>query len=62
MIAALERSGWRVGGKSGAAELLSVSPSTFKSRMKALAISRPGERRSRPGETITGEAHITPGD
>jgi formate hydrogenlyase transcriptional activator len=41
MIAALERSGWRVGGKQGAAELLDVSPSTLKSRMKALAISRP---------------------
>ena len=54
MIAALERSGWRVGGKSGAAELLSVSPSTFKSRMKALAISRPGERRATVGESDHG--------
>jgi transcriptional regulator with PAS, ATPase and Fis domain len=44
MIAALERSGWRVGGTDGAARLLNVSPSTLKSRMKALAIARPGER------------------
>ncbi|WP_279324277.1 sigma-54 interaction domain-containing protein [Anaeromyxobacter soli] len=41
MIAALERAGWRVGGVAGAAALLDVSPSTFKSRMKALEISRP---------------------
>jgi PAS domain S-box-containing protein len=44
MIAALERTGWRVGGTNGAAELLGVSPSTFKSRMKALAIARSTER------------------
>jgi transcriptional regulator with PAS, ATPase and Fis domain len=42
MIAALERAGWRVAGVGGAAELLDVSSSTFKSRMKALAIRRPG--------------------
>ena len=40
MLAALERSSWRVGGASGAAELLGISPSTFKSRMKALGIDR----------------------
>jgi PAS domain S-box-containing protein len=42
MVAALARAGWRVGGKSGAAALLNVSPSTLKSRMKALGIARPG--------------------
>jgi PAS domain S-box-containing protein len=41
MLAALERTRWRVGGKDGAAALLSVSPSTLKSRMKALGIARP---------------------
>jgi PAS domain S-box-containing protein len=41
MLAALERAGWRVGGADGAAELLGLSPSTFKSRMKALNIQRP---------------------
>jgi PAS domain S-box-containing protein len=40
MIAALERTGWRIGGDNGAADLLGIGPSTFKSRMKALAIAR----------------------
>jgi transcriptional regulator with GAF, ATPase, and Fis domain len=41
MIAALEQTGWRVGGQGGAAELIGIRPSTFKSRMKALDIRRP---------------------
>jgi transcriptional regulator with GAF, ATPase, and Fis domain len=41
MVAALERAGWRVGGDDGAARLLGVSPSTLKSRMKALDVRRP---------------------
>jgi transcriptional regulator with GAF, ATPase, and Fis domain len=40
MLLALERSSWRVGGEGGAAGLVGVSPSTFKSRMKALGIRR----------------------
>jgi len=40
MLAALERTDWRVGGTGGAADLIGISPSTFKSRMKALAIKR----------------------
>jgi PAS domain S-box-containing protein len=42
MLRALERAGWRVGGAGGAAEMLGIRPSTFKSRMKALGIRRPG--------------------
>ncbi len=42
MIAALEQKAWCVGGDNGAARLLGISPSTFKSRMKALGIKRPG--------------------
>ncbi len=42
ILAALERCGWRVGGDAGAASLLGLSPSTLKSRMKALEIARPG--------------------
>jgi PAS domain S-box-containing protein len=42
MIGALDRAGGRVGGDGGAAALLGVSPSTFKSRMKALGIRRGG--------------------
>ena len=41
MIAALEQTGWRVGGDRGAATLIGISPSTFKSRMKSLGIERP---------------------
>ncbi|HEX5132470.1 MAG TPA: sigma 54-interacting transcriptional regulator [Candidatus Krumholzibacteria bacterium] len=41
MLAALERTAWRVGGEGGAAEMLGITPSTFKSRMKALDIQRP---------------------
>jgi DNA-binding NtrC family response regulator len=40
MLAALARASWRVGGEGGAAHLLGVRPSTFKSRMKALGIWR----------------------
>ena len=49
-IAALERCGWRVGGDGGAARLLGVSPSTLKSRMKALEIARspPSVQQPRP--------------
>ncbi len=40
LIRALETTGWRVSGKSGAAQLLSMNPSTLNSRMKALGIKR----------------------
>ena len=42
LLAALSRTGWRVGGEGGAAQLLGVSPSTLKSRMKALELERGG--------------------
>ncbi|MGC3996470.1 MAG: sigma 54-interacting transcriptional regulator [Anaeromyxobacter sp.] len=38
--AALERCGWRVGGEGGAAELLGLSPSTLKSRLRGLGLQR----------------------
>jgi len=41
MIAALQRTEWKVGGEGGAAELLGIRPTTFKSRMKVLGITRP---------------------
>jgi formate hydrogenlyase transcriptional activator len=40
---ALQRTGWRVRGKGGAAELLDVQPSTLEFRMKKLGIKRPSE-------------------
>jgi transcriptional regulator with GAF, ATPase, and Fis domain len=38
---ACERCGWRIGGKGSASELLGLNPSTLRSRMKKLGISRP---------------------
>ncbi len=42
LAAALERTGGRISGEGGAADLLGLSPSTLKSRMKALEVRRPG--------------------
>jgi transcriptional regulator with GAF, ATPase, and Fis domain len=42
ILAALERAEWRISGEGGAAELLGLSPSTLKSRMKALEVRKPG--------------------
>ncbi|MCB9914532.1 MAG: sigma 54-interacting transcriptional regulator [Planctomycetes bacterium] len=39
--AALEASGWKVGGAGGAAELLDLKPTTLASRMKAFGITKP---------------------
>ena len=41
IVLALQRSGWKVAGKDGAAEMLRMNPSTLSSRMRALGISRP---------------------
>lgn len=41
LLLALETTGWRIGGKDGAAQLLGLKPSTLASRMKALGIQRP---------------------
>lgn len=41
MIAALERTNWRVSGKNGAAELLGVRPTTLADRIKAFGLERP---------------------
>jgi formate hydrogenlyase transcriptional activator len=40
---ALQKTGWRVRGQGGAAELLDVLPSTLEFRMKKLGIKRPPE-------------------
>jgi len=40
ILATLERTGWRVSGKRGAAELLGVKPTTLHARMKKLGIRR----------------------
>ncbi len=41
IVGVLERNGWRVGGKGGAAEVLGLKRSTLYSRMKKLGINRP---------------------
>ena len=38
----LERAGWRISGKGGAAEILGLVATTLHARMKKLGISRPG--------------------
>jgi transcriptional regulator with GAF, ATPase, and Fis domain len=40
ILAALEKSSFRVSGKGGAAELLGVSPGTLASRLKSLGIHK----------------------
>lgn len=40
VLAALERSGYRVSGEGGAAELLGVNPATLASRLKSLGIQK----------------------
>lgn len=42
LLNALTSTGWRVSGKSGAATLLGMPPSTLNSRLKALGLKRPG--------------------
>jgi transcriptional regulator with GAF, ATPase, and Fis domain len=42
MQGALEKSGWRVHGAGGAAELLGLKPTTLISRMKKFGLKRPG--------------------
>ena len=41
IIAALERSSWKVSGPGGAAEVLGLKPTTLEARMKKLGIARP---------------------
>ena len=42
LLAALERTGWKIYGSGGAAELLGIKPSTLASRLKKLGIAKPG--------------------
>jgi transcriptional regulator with GAF, ATPase, and Fis domain len=40
IVAALNRSNWRIDGPTGAAQALQLNPSTLRSRMKKLGIRR----------------------
>ncbi|NIA15876.1 MAG: AAA domain-containing protein, partial [Nitrospiraceae bacterium] len=42
VVGVLERTGWRVSGKNGAAEILGLKPTTLESRLAKLGIQRPG--------------------
>ena len=44
ILQALETSGWKISGKTGAAQALGLAPSTLASRMKSLGIRRPAAR------------------
>jgi transcriptional regulator with GAF, ATPase, and Fis domain len=44
ILEALERSGWRVHGAGGAADILKIHPSTLSSRMKKLGIRKEPKR------------------
>ena len=41
ILKVLERTGWRIRGAGGAAELLGLKPTTLEARMKKLGIRRP---------------------
>jgi len=41
ILQALDKSGWKISGDSGAARMLGLAPSTLASRMKSLGIRRP---------------------
>jgi len=41
ILRVLQKTGWRVAGKSGAAQILGLKPTTLEARMKKLAITRP---------------------
>jgi PAS domain S-box-containing protein len=44
LLKALTSTGWRVSGRTGAARLLGIPPSTLNSRIKALGLKRPGSQ------------------
>ena len=42
ILHALERAGWRISGRGGAAEVLGLKPTTLHAKMKKLGVRRPG--------------------
>ena len=42
ILGVLEKSGWRITGQGGAAEILGLKRTTLQSKMKKLGIRRPG--------------------
>jgi transcriptional regulator with GAF, ATPase, and Fis domain len=50
MRSVLEQTGWRIEGPAGAARILGLQPSTLRSKMRNLGLSRPEGRRPRNPE------------
>jgi len=44
LLWAMEKTGWKVRGPGGAAELLAINPSTLRFRLKKLGITKPSKR------------------
>lgn len=44
IVKVLEKTGWKIEGDRGSAQLLGMNPSTLRARMKKLSIKRPGAR------------------
>jgi transcriptional regulator with GAF, ATPase, and Fis domain len=44
IVSIMERTGWRVRGKNGAAEILDLKPTTLDSKMRKLGIKRTAGR------------------
>ena len=40
ILSVLEKTGWRIDGKRGAASILGINPSTVRSRMRKLGIRK----------------------
>ena len=61
ILQVLQQTGWRVEGPKGAARILGLNPSTFRSRMLKLGIRRPiavKGRGARLTNTMTCEINI----
>ena len=43
LVAALKQSNWRVSGKTGAADLLGIKPTTLADRIRSFGIKRPAK-------------------
>jgi transcriptional regulator with GAF, ATPase, and Fis domain len=43
LVVVLEKTGWKIKGPDGAAELIGLKPTTLLSRMKKMGIKRPGK-------------------
>jgi len=52
ILGALERTGWRISGRGGAAEVLGLKPTTLHAKMKKLGIHRPSLAAAGGGRSV----------